>query len=159
MPPEDQIQYSALTGQALYYMGRTALKHKILAVAEEAGVAEASYALKLLQSDGVLRIASAGQGHRNRPQPDAGVRSRGPGGGPAGDHSRIARPGASKPVPDTATGRRPGTRPRRSTPASGRPTRPTAARHWPIAKRSGSGTRTPSGCSRPTRCSSRRPTL
>ena len=61
MPTEDQIQYSALTGQALYYMGRTALKHKILAVAEEAGVAEASYALKLLQSDGVLRIASAGK--------------------------------------------------------------------------------------------------
>ena len=30
-------------------------------MAEEAGVAEASYALKLLQSDGVLRIASAGK--------------------------------------------------------------------------------------------------
>ena len=59
MPPEDQIQYSAMTGQALYYMGSRSMKHKILAVAEEEGVAQAAYALKLLQSDGRLRIASA----------------------------------------------------------------------------------------------------
>jgi len=59
MPPEDQIQYSALTGQALYYMGTRSMKHKILAVSEEEGVAQAAYALKLLQSDGRLRIASA----------------------------------------------------------------------------------------------------
>jgi hypothetical protein len=61
MPPEDQIRYSALTGQSLYYMGRQQLRHKILAVAEEEGVAEAGYALKLLQSDGRLRIAAAGK--------------------------------------------------------------------------------------------------
>ena len=34
-------------------------RDQILAVAEEEGVAEASYALKLLQSDGCLRIAAA----------------------------------------------------------------------------------------------------
>ncbi len=59
MPPEDRIQYSAMTGQSLYYMGPRNMKHKILAVSEEEGVSQAAYALKLLQSDGRLRIASA----------------------------------------------------------------------------------------------------
>ena len=59
MPEEEQVRFSAMTGQSLYYMGRTALKHKILAVAEEEGVMQASYALKLLQSDGKLRLAIA----------------------------------------------------------------------------------------------------
>jgi hypothetical protein len=61
VPDEDQVRYSAMTGQSLYYMGQQNLKHKILAVAEEEGVAQASYALKLLQSDGSLRIAAAGK--------------------------------------------------------------------------------------------------
>jgi hypothetical protein len=42
-------------------MGAGELQHKILAIAEEAGVAEASYALKLLQSEGKLSIACAGK--------------------------------------------------------------------------------------------------
>ena len=61
MPSEAQIRMSSLTGQALYYMGTGELKHKILSVAEEAGVAEATYALKLLQSDGRLQIATVGK--------------------------------------------------------------------------------------------------
>jgi len=61
VPDEHQIRYSAMTGQSLYYMGSTDLAHKILAVAEEEGVSQASYALKLLQSDGTLRIAAAGR--------------------------------------------------------------------------------------------------
>lgn len=61
MPEEDKVQYSAMTGQALFYMGAINLKHKILALAEEAGAARASYALKLLQSEGVLKIASTGK--------------------------------------------------------------------------------------------------
>jgi hypothetical protein len=61
VPPEDQIRYSAMTGQSLYYMGQTSLKHKILAISEEEGVAQASYALKLLQSDGSLTIAAVGK--------------------------------------------------------------------------------------------------
>src|SRR5271168_4880902 len=60
MPEEDRTQYSAMTGQSLFYMGRDSLKHRILAIAEEAGAARASYALKLLQSEGVLTIASTG---------------------------------------------------------------------------------------------------
>jgi DNA primase len=61
MPEEDKVQYSAMTGQSLFYMGAVDLKHKILALAEEAGAARASYALKLLQSEGVLSIASTGK--------------------------------------------------------------------------------------------------
>jgi hypothetical protein len=61
MPAEHQVRYSAMTGQSLYYMGHQDLRHKILAVAEEEGVAQASYALKLLQSDGALRIAATGK--------------------------------------------------------------------------------------------------
>jgi DNA primase len=61
MPAEDKVQYSAMTGQSLFYMGALDLKHKILALAEEAGAARASYALKLLQSEGVLSIASTGK--------------------------------------------------------------------------------------------------
>jgi DNA primase catalytic core len=61
IPEEDKVQYSAMTGQSLFYMGAMNLKHKILALAEEEGAARASYALKLLQSQGVLSIASTGK--------------------------------------------------------------------------------------------------
>jgi DNA primase len=61
MPEEERIQYSAMTGQSLFYMGETNLKHKILAIAEEEGAEQASYALKLLQSEGELTIASTGK--------------------------------------------------------------------------------------------------
>jgi DNA primase len=60
VPEEERIQYSAMTGQSLFYMGQTNLKHKILAIAEEEGASRASYALKLLQSEGELTIASTG---------------------------------------------------------------------------------------------------
>jgi len=61
VPPEDLVQFSALTGQALYYLGANDLKHKVLAVVEEAGAQRAAYALKLLQSEGALTIASTGK--------------------------------------------------------------------------------------------------
>ena len=61
MPTEDRVHYSAMTGQSLFYMGEVGLKHKILAIAEEQGVQEAAYALKLLQSQGELTIASTGK--------------------------------------------------------------------------------------------------
>jgi DNA primase catalytic core len=61
MPEEHRVQYSAMTGQSLFYMGETDLKNKILAIAEEEGAQRASYALKLLQSEGVLTIASTGK--------------------------------------------------------------------------------------------------
>jgi len=58
VPAEERIRYSAMTGQSLYYLGENNLAHKILAIAEEEGVRQAAYALKLLQSDGELTIAS-----------------------------------------------------------------------------------------------------
>jgi len=60
-PEEDQVKYSAMTGQSLYYLGETNLKHRILAIVEEEGAEKASYALKLLQSEGELTIASTGK--------------------------------------------------------------------------------------------------
>ncbi len=61
IPEEERVQYSAMTGQSLFYMGETNLKNKILAIAEEEGAENASYALKLLQSEGELTIASTGK--------------------------------------------------------------------------------------------------
>jgi DNA primase catalytic core len=60
-PEEERVKYSAMTGQSLYYLGETNLKHKILAIVEETGAEKASYALKLLQSEGELTIASTGK--------------------------------------------------------------------------------------------------
>lgn len=60
-PEEERIKYSAMTGQSLYYLGESNLKHKILAIVEEEGAEKASYALKLLQSEGELTIASTGK--------------------------------------------------------------------------------------------------
>jgi DNA primase catalytic core len=61
VPEEERVSYSAMTGQSLFYMGETDLKHKVLAIAEEEGAERASYALKLLQSEGELTIASTGK--------------------------------------------------------------------------------------------------
>jgi hypothetical protein len=61
VPKEDRIQYSAMTGQSLFYMGEKDMKHKVLAIAEEEGASRASYALKLLQSEGEISIASTGK--------------------------------------------------------------------------------------------------
>ena len=61
IPEEEQVSYAAMTGQALFYLGETALKRKVLAIAEEEGARDAAYALKLLQSQGDLSIASTGK--------------------------------------------------------------------------------------------------
>jgi DNA primase len=61
MPEEERVKYSAMTGQSLFYMSEKDLKHKILAIVEEEGAERASYALKLLQSEGELTIASTGK--------------------------------------------------------------------------------------------------
>lgn len=61
VPDEDRLHFAAMTGQSLFYMGETDLQHRILAIAEEEGAERASYALKLLQSEGELTIASTGK--------------------------------------------------------------------------------------------------
>lgn len=61
MPAEDLVRFSAMTGQSLYYLGERDLAHKVLAIAEEEGAERAAYALKILQSEGELSIASTGK--------------------------------------------------------------------------------------------------
>jgi len=61
IPAEERVHYSAMTGQSLFYLGETDLQHRILAIAEEEGVRQAAYALKVLQSQGELTIASTGK--------------------------------------------------------------------------------------------------
>src|SRR5260370_3736120 len=56
LPEEQRVQYSAMTGQSLFYMGETDLKHKVLAIVEGGSAALAAYALKLLHMAGAPRI-------------------------------------------------------------------------------------------------------
>ncbi|HRE54651.1 MAG TPA: CHC2 zinc finger domain-containing protein, partial [Candidatus Competibacter sp.] len=58
VPEGERVKYSAVTGQSLFYVGETDLRHKVLAIAESEGALQAAYALKLLQSEGELTIAS-----------------------------------------------------------------------------------------------------
>jgi len=59
VPEEERVEYSAMTGQALYYLGENDLRHKVLGVAEGEGAERASYALKLLQSEGEISLPIA----------------------------------------------------------------------------------------------------
>ncbi len=61
IPPEERVKYTAMTGQSLFYMGETDLKHKTLAISEEEGAERASYAIKTMQSERHLSIASTGK--------------------------------------------------------------------------------------------------
>jgi hypothetical protein len=61
LPAEDKLELSALTGQALFYMEKDALRHKVLSVAEDGGMVEAGYALKNLITDKKLVKASPGK--------------------------------------------------------------------------------------------------
>ena len=60
-PDEDKMSFSAMTGRSLYYLGEQELAHKVLSIAEEEGASQAAYALKVLQSEGRLTIASTGK--------------------------------------------------------------------------------------------------
>lgn len=55
-PPEDVVKLTSMTGKALFYKGRNSLKHKILALEEEAGAEGAAYPLRALISAGELVI-------------------------------------------------------------------------------------------------------
>lgn len=61
VPEEEREQFSAMTGRSLFYIGEKDLKHKVLFISEQEGAKDASYAIKLLQSEGKLRIASTGK--------------------------------------------------------------------------------------------------
>ncbi|MCG6167192.1 CHC2 zinc finger domain-containing protein [Leptospira sanjuanensis] len=58
VPEEEKEKYSAMTGQSLFYMSSTNLKNKVLAISEEEGIERAKYALKILQSEKRISIAT-----------------------------------------------------------------------------------------------------
>ena len=66
MPEEDVQRFSGMTGQSLFYLESDSIRHKILAIAEDEGIRQAAYALKLLQSEGQLRHATVGRGEDGR---------------------------------------------------------------------------------------------
>jgi hypothetical protein len=57
-PEEDQIHYTRLTNQALFYQEETRLAHKVLAFEEVEGLGEAAYSLRALQSAKKLTVAT-----------------------------------------------------------------------------------------------------
>ena len=54
VPAEDKQVVTAMTGQALYYLPEDGLAHKVLAIVEDEGSSQASYPLKILQSENEL---------------------------------------------------------------------------------------------------------
>ena len=76
VPPEDQVKYSAMTGQSLFYMGETDLKHKILAIVEEEGARAGQLRLEAAAKRRGLDHRQHGQGFQHRPDGDAGIPGR-----------------------------------------------------------------------------------
>jgi hypothetical protein len=66
LPEDDKLCFSALTAQALYYLGESNLQHRVLAVAEDQGTAKVAYPLKLLLSEGALTIGSTSKDDTGR---------------------------------------------------------------------------------------------
>ncbi len=64
--PEDCIHLSRITPQALYYMGRDALKHKLVIIEERAGSVAADYSLRALQSKGRLTLLAPQRDSSNK---------------------------------------------------------------------------------------------
>jgi len=58
VPPEELVKLTSLSGKALFYKDRLALKHKVLALEEGDGAEEASYAIRNLISAAELVIES-----------------------------------------------------------------------------------------------------
>ena len=57
LPAEDVHKWTSLTPKALYYMAEDALKHKFIAIDERAGMEEAEYPIRSLQSGSRLSLA------------------------------------------------------------------------------------------------------
>jgi hypothetical protein len=58
VPPEAVIQYTRVTGQALFYRESNGLKHRVLAIEEKDGLKEAMYSVKTLVTSQRLSISS-----------------------------------------------------------------------------------------------------
>jgi hypothetical protein len=57
LPKEEVVRLSRITPQALYYMEKTALKHKVLIIEEKEGSDSADYSIRVLQSKKSLTLA------------------------------------------------------------------------------------------------------
>ncbi|MHB8623378.1 MAG: hypothetical protein ACYDBA_08410 [Sulfuricaulis sp.] len=57
-PDEDQVHYTRLTSQALFYQAEMSLVHKVLALEEAEGLGAAAYSLRALQSAKKLTVAT-----------------------------------------------------------------------------------------------------
>ncbi|MGE0709334.1 MAG: hypothetical protein AB7N76_35010 [Planctomycetota bacterium] len=62
LPREAVLYLSRLSGQALYYMGPDALRHKLVLIDEQAGATDADYSIRTLQTKGFLTLRVAGKG-------------------------------------------------------------------------------------------------
>ncbi len=58
LPEEARVSLTSISPQALSFFGRDALKHRTLSIAEDEGLGEAAYLLKLLQSEGKISRAT-----------------------------------------------------------------------------------------------------
>ena len=151
VPEEDVVRYSAMSGQSLFYMGDRALQHKILAIAEEEGARQAGYALKLLQSEGRVTMASTGKDPATGMLATHDYTVEGPVHAVPHHHGHRPGRGAAEPVPGAHGQREPGADPGdpRDPAPAGDPggahgPRPSGTRCWPSIA-------TPSGCSSPWR--------
>ncbi len=61
VPEDDQEKYTRVTDQALFYKEEDSLKHKILAIEEDAGCGGAAYSIRNIQSEGRIRVAATGK--------------------------------------------------------------------------------------------------
>ncbi len=65
--PGEAIEFlSRVTPSALYYAGPDALRHKVVVVDEQAGATDADYAIRTLQTKGLLRLAVPVAGRTER---------------------------------------------------------------------------------------------
>lgn len=55
-PPEEMVKVTSLSGKALFYRDPASLKHKVLAIEEEAGAEQADYALRSLITSKQLSV-------------------------------------------------------------------------------------------------------
>ena len=62
LPAGAVVYLSRLSGQALYYAGRDALRHKLVLIDEQVGASEADYSLRTLQSKGFLTVRLPNRG-------------------------------------------------------------------------------------------------
>ena len=99
VPEEERIQYSAMTGQSLYYMGEMDLKHKVLAIVEEEGASRAVLCAEAAAERRRAVDRVHGQGSGDGQTGDASVSRGGPGDDVSHDDGDRSRRRTAEPLP------------------------------------------------------------